>query len=577
MNRILFFTLLSILSGAPLLGFNPEASAGACTICSEVSPITHTIRCSEGHEIDGGCLANQVHSTVVSTNQQAEQIMSQGLPCYGLDPKGHQCKNHLPLQDVSQLLRQSIEGEEVLKNLNKMLTSATSSSCMDESSQAEIGHETHESHKIKVRQFRDQVLETFNLCCPNGSCGGGLAQIEGCNAATCEKCGTKFCYLCLKPGADSTAVHAHARAHSGNYWEHRDAHTGLVPGAGQDYQELEVYEVTENNPQLGKRKVKVKKPYTYTDRYHWLVARGKLEDLFQKETDSRIRNEALESLKPILKKNKIWPVPAGKEDDTQMNAWAQEVLKDSSLDSKNKISLLQNELVFQAHRQQQVAKNSHSKISNPPASSFIEALKVVLARVFSQNTQQQQVVKGSSAEAANAKNSGHVEILNDALVGLNAPPLLSLDVGKDYSQVANPNIIPILPENPLYARLRPKFIALGADNIYQIRDPQGTVQSFILSHVTDRSMNQAAAVAFCAAKGGRLPTKNELDALKRAMTQQGRYNPDLIAGMWDTYFWSSSVHPDGADYFYYFNGYSGNVSDFHQSGEIRARCVVGGG
>jgi hypothetical protein len=46
MNRILFFTLLSFLSGASLLGLNTEAFAGACTICFETSPITHTIHCS---------------------------------------------------------------------------------------------------------------------------------------------------------------------------------------------------------------------------------------------------------------------------------------------------------------------------------------------------------------------------------------------------------------------------------------------------------------------------------------------------------------------------------------------------
>jgi hypothetical protein len=535
MNRILFLTLLSFWGGASLLGLAPEAFAGSCTICFEASPITHTIRCSLGHEIDGECLANQVHSTVVSSHEQAQKIISQGFPCYGLDPKGHLCKNRLPLTDVSKLLHQSAEGTEVLANLNKMLASATSSSCMEESSQAEIAHESHES---KVRQFRDQVLEAFNMCCPNASCGGGLAQIEGCNAATCEKCETKFCYLCLKPGTDSTAVHAHARAHSGNYWEHRDAHTGLVP-EGRDYQEVEEYELTVKDPKRGQIRVKKERPYTYTDRYHWLIARGKLQDLFQKETDPGVRNQALESLKPILKKNKIWPMPAYHEAEGKMEAWTQLVLNDSSLDLKNKIALLQNELTYQ-----------------------------------------HQLSAGAQSDATKAHALTHVELLKAVLLSLNAPQLTSLDVDKNHTQLANPNITPILPENQLYAGLHRDFIALGPDNIYQITDPladpQRRVQPFILSHVTDQRMNQAAAVAFCAAKGGRLPTKDELDALKRAMSPQGRYNPDFIAGMRDTYFWSSSVHPDLADYFYVFYGNDGYVYGDHRNVDYYVRCVSGG-
>jgi hypothetical protein len=232
--------------------------------------------------------------------------------------------------------------------------------------------------------------------------------------------------------------------------------------------------------------------------------------------------------KPILKKNKIWPMPAHHETEE----WTQLVLNDSSLDLKNKIALLQNELTYQ-----------------------------------------HQLSTGTQSDATKARALAHVELLKAVLLSLNAPQLTSLDVDKNHTQLANPNITPVLPGEPLYAGLQPGFIALGPDNIYQIRDPQGTVQPFILSHITEQRMNHAAAGAFCAAKGGRLPTKDELDALKRSMTQQGRYNPDFIAGMRDTYFWSSSVHPGHAGYFYVFSGSFGSVYDYPQSYEYQVRCV----
>ena len=185
-----------------------------------------------------------------------------------------------------------------------------------------------------VRKIRDQVIEAFNLRCPgkkaDGSCcGGGLAQIEGCNAATCDACGAKFCYLCLKPGADSASVHAHARAHAGNYWEHRDGHTGVVPENGQDYQELEVYSTTETDPiTREKRTVTVSRPYTYTHRYHWLIARGKLEELFQEEVPSSVKAKAVAELEPLLRANKMWPFPAGKDLET-FESWIEELHADS--------------------------------------------------------------------------------------------------------------------------------------------------------------------------------------------------------------------------------------------------------
>lgn len=44
----------------------------------------------------------------------------------------------------------------------------------------------------------------------------------------------------------------------------------------------------------------------------------------------------------------------------------------------------------------------------------------------------------------------------------------------------------------------------------------------------------------------------------------------------DGWFWSSSVHPDNADNFYYFNGLNGYVNVNHRNNEIQVRCVSGG-
>ena len=157
------------------------------------------------------------------------------------------CKSPLPLSDVERFLQGRAVFQQFQSRLQSVATScsggvgSSSSSCFSPSPSS-----PEDKMSIKVREFKDKVIEAFNLCCP--CCKKILAKIEGCNAATCEGCGTRFCYLCLKAEADSTSAHAHARAHSGNYWEQRDGHTGQVPEPGQKYQESEKYTVTETHP-----------------------------------------------------------------------------------------------------------------------------------------------------------------------------------------------------------------------------------------------------------------------------------------------------------------------------------------
>src|SRR5262249_38702161 len=146
-------------------------------------------------------------------------------------------------------------------------------------------------------------------------CHGVLDKIEGCNAASCSDCQqsrkperkqkSRFCYLCLSPHATSQAAHACARNHSGNYWDQRDGHTGLVPAHGQPYQEVD---------QLGE-------PYRYGDRYHWLIARENLEPLFHSGIDPAVRDHALQELEPMLKERKMWPIPVEKDP----TVWSNEV------------------------------------------------------------------------------------------------------------------------------------------------------------------------------------------------------------------------------------------------------------
>ena len=50
-------------------------------------------------------------------------------------------------------------------------------------------------------------------------------------------------------------------------------------------------------------KVKKEVPLTYTSRYHWQIAREKLERLFQEEkTNTKVKEKAVSQLEALLKK-----------------------------------------------------------------------------------------------------------------------------------------------------------------------------------------------------------------------------------------------------------------------------------
>jgi hypothetical protein len=119
---------------------------------------------------------------------------------------------------------------------------------------------------------------------------------------------------------------------------------------------------------------------------------------------------------------------------------------------------------------------------------------------------------------------------------------------------------------------------MGPDHIYRIHDPGNRgIPDFILSHVVERKMNHDQAVAYCRDQGARLPTKEEYEALGRAMGRDERgkgYQRNLIPEMEDRWFWSS-LYGLGDDFAYYFYGNFGSVGYVFRNGIYGSvRCVV---
>jgi hypothetical protein len=101
---------------------------------------------------------------------------------------------------------------------------------------------------------------------------------------------------------------------------------------------------------------------------------------------------------------------------------------------------------------------------------------------------------------------------------------------------------------------RPKFFEMGGNtgNILHIEDPENRVAPFLLSDKSDSSLDRQAAATYCAERGERLATREELKAVGRAMTIDGRYDQNAIEGMAGTGVWSMTLpFPDNgfSDYF----------------------------
>lgn len=130
------------------------------------------------------------------------------------------------------------------------------------------------------------------------------------------------------------------------------------------------------------------------------------------------------------------------------------------------------------------------------------------------------------------------------------------------------NIVPILAEEEVYLKLHPGFVGLGPQKIYQIKDPDGILPSFVLSHAADARMNHEAAVQFCVDRDGSLLDKTEFEMLFRAMNEPDRYRtmgerssgrdiPEMVPGMYGTHIWSLSARPPLHANEFFLNGNDG--------------------
>ncbi len=274
-NLVLLFVLF--------LGFHGEVYAGKlCTVCAGDVPDALVYRhqalsCARGHRIDQECLTHQVKS-----HENLNQMQSQGLSCCGMG-----CGHKFPLAEVMAILEPS---EQVA--LQTRIYRA--------------GRPVDESKsKEQLSRLKLGITESFVVQCPAEGCGAACDRIEGCNAAQCqnEECGNRFCYLCLESQGDSATGHAHALAHSNNYWEQR-------PG--------------------------------YLGRYHWLLARKNLAALLRSKVEDSTRKQALLENQALLEEKKMWPMPAG----LATSVWLEQVRSNADLAPVAKIELLQNEAIY---------------------------------------------------------------------------------------------------------------------------------------------------------------------------------------------------------------------------------------
>ncbi len=257
-----------------------------CTVCfhsvkDDYITRGKKIKCKEGHHIHQDCLAFHVR------NEHLETI-SRGLPC---------CGGPTPCTQTFSLDR-----------VRKILSNAARAELDTRIRKAAAPGNVHPD-QTAVEKFASGLEESFCLFCPG--CPQSLsATIDGYNAARCQHCAARFCYLCLEHQVDNKTdlLHQHVREHSNNYWEPR-------PG--------------------------------YEDRYHWLLYRANLSRVF--ETDhvghgvgDAEKMEILESRKDFLKERNMWPMPAG----LATSEWIKKVQDTPDIELKTKIELLQNEYIY---------------------------------------------------------------------------------------------------------------------------------------------------------------------------------------------------------------------------------------
>ena len=506
--------LLSVLG----LSFHAKAYAlKPCTTCFGDVTDTQLIRkealeCPARHRIDQECLTHQVKS-----HEDLKALRTHGLGCCGVDVAGDACKHKFPFGEAWELLA-STEKIALQTRFDRAASPVDSPRLMTDVDRLKLG-----------------ITESFVIQCPAEGCGAACDRIGGCNAAQCqsEECGNRFCYLCLESQEDNVTGHAHARAHSNDYWEQR-------PG--------------------------------YLERYHWLLARKNLAALLRSKVEDTTRTQALDESQVLLKEKKMWPMPAG----LAAGSWLEQVRSNAELTPAAKIELLQNEAIYR--RQMKDKKNE----------DLVEAEIRRLGGLVLASLD----VKDAAGIGGPTAGAG-IAALRVAQVAALAPDLAQPvhPVARAAVQVHQPvaaphpvaahGIAPVLEHHPRFNQLSPQFRALG--NMYE-------VGHLIWSGVAPGTMNQQGAVAYCASRGGgaRLPTKDEYIALSRAMGSRqpdrsapgydsAGYNVNLIPDTNNRWFWSASRRPRNDDGAFYFAGNVGGINYFSSRiGYSSVRCVVGG-
>lgn len=133
------------------------------------------------------------------------------------------------------------------------------------------------------------------------------------------------------------------------------------------------------------------------------------------------------------------------------------------------------------------------------------------------------------------------------------------------------NIFPILPWDEIRAFIPTAFLNLNP--ISKVRDPGGQIEELIWSNVAPNTeMSRTQAIGFCKEIGGRLPTQEEYEAVKRAMTQS-KYNNYALPGMSGYYFWTSSLSAKFADTPMIVNGDYGLIHPGDYS-DRAVQCVI---
>jgi hypothetical protein len=91
-------------------------------------------------------------------------------------------------------------------------------------------------------------------------------------------------------------------------------------------------------------------------------------------------------------------------------------------------------------------------------------------------------------------------------------------------------------------------------------------------------MNQYQATEYCQSIGAQLPSREDFTRLREYMGAQSGtyrgYTPQILPGLADNWYWSSSVHPDYSYYAYDFSGNYGDVGFDYRSFYDAVRCVV---